>query len=58
MGVVRKAVERGEIAADIDIEKAVAVLLALGDGLEWRRAVDPNFNVKSVFPQIMQVARL
>jgi TetR/AcrR family transcriptional repressor of uid operon len=57
VGVVRKAVERGEIATDIDIEKAVAVLLALGDGLEWRRAVDPNFNVESVFPQIMQVAR-
>jgi AcrR family transcriptional regulator len=56
-GVLRKAVQRGEIPADIDIEKAVVVLLSLGDGIEWRRAVDPKFDVQSLIPQIMQVAR-
>jgi TetR/AcrR family transcriptional repressor of uid operon len=55
VGVMRKAVERGEISGDIDLEKVVTVLLALGDGMEWRRAVDPKFDVESLFPHIMQV---
>lgn len=57
VGVLRKAVERGEIPADIDLERAVVVLLALGDGVEWRRAADPTFNVETIFPQIMQIVR-
>jgi TetR/AcrR family transcriptional regulator, repressor for uid operon len=57
VSVLRKAVERGEISADIDLERTVVMLLALGDGLEWRRATDPNFNIETVFPLIMQIAR-
>jgi AcrR family transcriptional regulator len=57
IGVLRKAAARGEIPSDIDVERVVAVLLSLGDGIEWRRAVDPNFDVESVFPHVMQVAR-
>ena len=57
VGVLRKAAERGEIPSDIDLERVVVVLLSLGDGIEWRRAVDPKFDVESVFPHIMQVAR-
>lgn len=57
VSVLKKAVERGEISKDIDLKRAVIMLLALGDGLEWRRATDPNFNIETVFPQIMQVAR-
>ena len=57
VSVLKKAVERGEISADIDLERAVIMLLALGDGLEWRRATDPNFNIETVFPLIMQIAR-
>lgn len=57
VNVLRKAVERGEISKDVDLERAVIMLLALGDGLEWRRATDPGFNIETVFPHIMQVAR-
>ena len=57
VGVLRKAVERGEIPSDINLERVVLVLLSLGDGIEWRRAMDPEFNAESVFPEIMQVAR-
>lgn len=57
VGVLRKAVERGEIPADLDLERIVIVLLALGDGIEWRRAVDPNFDVESLLPLIMQTVR-
>jgi AcrR family transcriptional regulator len=57
VGVLEKAVVRGEIPTDIDLKRAVIVLLALGDGIEWRRAVDPAFDAESVLPQIMQVVR-
>jgi TetR/AcrR family transcriptional repressor of uid operon len=55
--ILKKAVARGEIPDNIDLERAVIVLLALGDGLEWRRATDPTFNIETVFPHIMQIAR-
>lgn len=55
--ILKKAVARGEIPNNIDLERAVIVLLALGDGLEWRRAADPNFDIETVFPHMMQIAR-
>lgn len=55
--ILKKAVARGEIPDNIDLERAVIVLLALGDGLEWRRAADPNFDIETVFPHILQIAR-
>ncbi len=55
--ILRKAVERGELSADVDLQRVVVLLLALGDGLEWRRATDPSFQVESFFPLIMQVVR-
>ena len=57
VGVLKKAVERGEIPADLDLERIVIVLLAIGDGIEWRRAVEPDFDVESLLPYIMQVVR-
>lgn len=57
VGVLRKAVERGEIRSDLDLERIVMVLLALGDGLEWRRAAEPNFDVEPLIPYVMQVVR-
>jgi AcrR family transcriptional regulator len=57
VGIFRKAAERGEIPADLDLERIVVVLLALGDGIEWRRAVEPDFDVESLLPYIMQVVR-
>jgi len=55
--VLRKAAERGEIPSDLDLERIVVVLLALGDGLEWRRAAEPDFKIEPLFPHIMQVLR-
>jgi TetR/AcrR family transcriptional regulator, repressor for uid operon len=55
--ILRKAVARGEIPDHIDLERTVILLLALGDGLEWRRATDPTFNIQTVIPDIMQIAR-
>jgi TetR/AcrR family transcriptional repressor of uid operon len=55
--VLRRAAQRGEIPADIDLEKIVTVLMALGDGVERRRAIDPSFDVEGVFPLMLDVVK-
>jgi len=57
VAVLRRAVGRGELPADLDLEKIVVVLLALGDGIEWRRAVDPSFDPESVLPLVLDLVR-
>jgi AcrR family transcriptional regulator len=56
-GMLRAAAERGEISADLDVERAAIVLLAIGDGIEWRRAVDPSFEPDAVLPLILRMVR-
>ena len=41
--MLRLAVERGEIRAELDVDAAASVLMVLGDGMSWRRAVDADF---------------
>ncbi|MGE3148030.1 MAG: TetR/AcrR family transcriptional regulator [Pseudorhodoplanes sp.] len=55
VAVLKTAAERGELPRDLDFERAVIVLLALGDGIELRRAVDPAFDPESVFPMVLDV---
>ncbi|MCZ7660009.1 MAG: TetR/AcrR family transcriptional regulator [Xanthobacteraceae bacterium] len=55
--VLRRAAERGEIPRDLDFEKVVAVLMALGDGIERRRAVDSGFDAEAVFPLVLDVVK-
>lgn len=57
VNVLRHAADRGEIARGVDLEAATAVLMALGDGVSWRRAVDPDFDVRSAMPMILQMVR-
>lgn len=55
--MLRLAVERGEIRADLDIDAAASVLMVLGDGMSWRRAVEKGFDVERVLPLILQMVR-
>jgi AcrR family transcriptional regulator len=55
--VLRSAAARGEIPGDLDFERIVIVLLAIGDGIEWRRAVDPSFDAETVLPLILQMVQ-
>jgi TetR/AcrR family transcriptional regulator, repressor for uid operon len=55
LNVLRQAAERGEISRELDLEKAVIVMLALGDGIEIRRAVDPSFRPEQVLPLILHM---
>ncbi len=53
--MLRLAAERGEIRADLDIDAAASVLMVLGDGMSWRRAVSANFDAERVLPMILQM---
>jgi TetR/AcrR family transcriptional repressor of uid operon len=51
------AAERGEISRDSDFDGVASVLMAVADGLSWRRAVDPDFNTESVLPLILHMVK-
>ncbi|MDB5599873.1 MAG: hypothetical protein JWN71_1917 [Xanthobacteraceae bacterium] len=53
--LLQRAVDRGEIKPDIDVQSAATVLMVLGDGMSWRRAVDPHFDPEAVLPLILHM---
>jgi TetR/AcrR family transcriptional repressor of uid operon len=53
--MLKRAVEAGEIRADLDTHAAASVLMVLGDGISWRRAVDPAFEPEAVLPMILHM---
>jgi len=57
LNVLGTAVERGDIPKTLDLEIAATMLMALVDGLYWRRAVDPEFNAETVLPTLLSVTR-
>jgi AcrR family transcriptional regulator len=54
-GMLRHAAERGEIRTDLDVDAVTAILMALADGMSWRRAVDPDFDVEHAMPLVLQM---
>lgn len=55
LNVLRAGVARGEIPPSVDLEIAATMLMALVDGLYWRRAIDPEFDAESVLPTLLSV---
>ena len=47
--------DEGRIAADADVDTLATVLMLVGDGMFWRRAVDPEFDAKATMPAVMAV---
>lgn len=45
----------GRIAPELDIAALINVLMVLGDGMAWRRAVSPGFDIKAVLPAVTAV---
>lgn len=45
-----RAVAEGRIKPDLDPRMLARVVAVLGDGMFWRRATDPDFDIKSVIP--------
>lgn len=55
LSMLRAAVARGDIPPAVDLEIAATMLMALVDGLYWRRAVDPAFDAETVLPTLLSV---
>lgn len=53
--MLRSAIERGEVRADLDVENAALALMVLADGMSWRRAVDRGFDADRLLPMILQM---
>jgi AcrR family transcriptional regulator len=47
--------DEGRIAPVLTIPELVQLFMTIGDGLFWRRAVDPEFNTGAVLPIMLQV---
>lgn len=50
----QRLVDEGRIAPVLDVDSLTEVFVTLGDGLFWRRAVDPSFDPKIVLPAVTQ----
>jgi AcrR family transcriptional regulator len=47
--------DEGRIAPTLEIPALVRIFTTLGDGLFWRRAVDPDFDSKATLPVVLAV---
>jgi AcrR family transcriptional regulator len=53
--MLERAAARAEISPKVDFNAAATVLMALADGLSWRRASDPAFDADKVLPLMFQM---
>lgn len=53
--MLRNGAARGELRADADFDAVAAVLMVLGDGMSWRRSVDPKFDAENALPLILKM---
>jgi AcrR family transcriptional regulator len=47
--------EEGRIAPQLDIPTVAQLFSMIGDGMFWRRAVDPTFEPQTLIPAVMQL---
>jgi AcrR family transcriptional regulator len=55
---MRKAAARGELDAGHDFDEIVHLLFSLGDGLCWRRIIDPTYDPARVLAMACQMLRV
>ncbi|RDV03477.1 TetR/AcrR family transcriptional regulator [Undibacter mobilis] len=53
--MLARAAERGEIRSDLDVDSIASLLLAIGDGMSWRRSVDPKFSAENSLPLVLRM---
>ena len=53
-----KAREQGRIDPALDTRQLALLIAVIGDGLFWRRAIDPQFDAKAVMPAVMKLVGL
>ncbi|MCB1521935.1 MAG: TetR/AcrR family transcriptional regulator [Hyphomicrobiaceae bacterium] len=47
----------GRIAPELDAPTLAGLFAVIGDGMAWRRAVDPNFEPKALMPAVVSLVR-
>lgn len=47
--------DEGRIAPTIDIDTLAKVFNVIGDGMFWRRAIEPGFNARAVLPVLVEL---
>src|SRR5258705_7684248 len=52
-----RAVAEGKIAPTQDPRTVAEVLAVMGDGLFWRRAINPSWDAKAILPVLMDLVR-
>jgi TetR/AcrR family transcriptional repressor of uid operon len=55
--LLRAAVAHGDIPADVDVDRAVTMLMIIADGVWWRRALDPAFDPAAMVSIFMDMTR-
>jgi TetR/AcrR family transcriptional regulator, repressor for uid operon len=55
--LLRAAVARGDVPDDVDLDGVVTMLMIIADGVWWRRALDPDFDPKTMLPIFMDITR-
>lgn len=55
LALLERARAQGKIQPALDLVMLNSVIQILGDGLFWRRAVDPEFDVRQVMPAVMML---
>lgn len=53
--VFERAIADGKIAPQEDARTLAEAVSVIGDGLFWRRAVDPNFDAQKVLPVLVRM---
>ena len=53
----QKMQDEGRIAPTLDIPTVARAFMVVGDGMFWRRAVDPGFDPKAVMPAVLELMR-
>src|SRR6188474_1167013 len=53
--LLEQGVRRGDIAADVDLDGVITMLMIIADGVWWRRALQKDFDPASVLPIFMDV---
>lgn len=48
-----RLVREGRIAPELDVPTLAKVFAVIGDGMIWRRAIDPSFDGKTLMPAIV-----
>ncbi len=51
----RRAEAERRIAPEVDCRTLARLLAVIGDGLFWRRAIDPDFDANAILPVIMSI---